>query len=181
LQIARKNQNISEYDFKLVSSRSYPYLSLSTGYSFNLIENESSNLKRQQTDGLSYGLTVGVNLFDGLNQRRSRANARIEMDNRDFAYQQIEQQVKADLITIYYGYQNNLLLLELEHENLKTAEENLEIALERYKLGSLSGLELREVQQSLLGAEERLLLIQYQTKVAEISLLQISGRIMEYL
>ncbi|MFO7369122.1 MAG: TolC family protein, partial [Bacteroidales bacterium] len=52
---------------------------------------------------------------------------------------------------------------------------------ERYKLGSLSGLELREVQQSLLEAEERLLSIQYQTKLAEISLLQISGRIMEYL
>jgi len=62
-----------------------------------------------------------------------------------------------------------------------TAEENLEIALERYKLGNLSGLELREVQQSLLEAEERLLSIQYLTKIAEISLLQISGSIMDYL
>ena len=100
---------------------------------------------------------------------------------RQYQYQQVEQQVEADLITIYYAYQNNLLLLKLEEQNLKTAEENLDIALERYKLGNLSGLELREVQQSLLEAEERLLLVQYQTKLAEISLLQISGRIMEYL
>jgi hypothetical protein len=35
--------------------------------------------------------------------------------------------------------------------------------------------------KSLLEAEERLLSIQFQTKLAEISLLQISGRIMEYI
>jgi outer membrane protein TolC len=103
------------------------------------------------------------------------------MDNQEYQYRQIEQQVDADLITIYYAYQNNLVLLELEKQNLETARENLDIALERYKLGSLSGLELREVQRSLLDAEERLLSVQYQTKLAEISLLQISGRVMEFL
>ena len=52
--------------------------------------------------------------------------------------------------------------------------------MERYRLGELSGLELREVQKSLLGAEERLISVKYQTKLAEISLLQISGKIMDY-
>jgi outer membrane protein TolC len=181
LLIARKNQTISEYDYKIIAARTYPYLSLSTGYNFNYYDNETGGLKNQQVDGLNYGLTVGVNLFDGLNQRREKANARIAIDNRTLQYEQIAQQVEADLITIFYAYQNNLMLLQLEEQNLKTAQENLEIALERYKLGSLSGLELREVQQSLLEAEERLLSIQYQTKLAEISLLQISGRVMEYL
>jgi len=59
------------------------------------------------------------------------------------------------------------------------ARENLEIALERYKLGSLAGLELREVQKSLLDAEERLISVKYQAKMAEISLMQISGKIMD--
>jgi outer membrane protein TolC len=124
---------------------------------------------------------VGVNIFDGFNQHRQSSNARIALDNEQYRYQQIEQQVKADLLTIFSSYKNNLLLLKLEEQNLKTAGENLEIALERYKLGSLSGLELREVQQSLLEAEERLLQVQYQTKIAEISLNQISGGIMQYL
>ena len=181
LLIARRNQVISKYDYKIIASRTYPYLNLSSGYNLSYNKYENSNLLNQQVDGLNYGLTLGINLFDGFNQRREKANARIEIDNREFAYQQVDQQVKADLITIYYAYQNNLLLLELERENLKTAEENLDIALERYKLGSLSGLELREVQQSLLEAEERLLLVQYETKLAEISLLQMSGKIMTYL
>jgi len=70
--------------------------------------------------------------------------------------------------------------VNLEEQNLQTATENLTIAMERYKLGSLSGIELREVQKSLLDARESLLSVQYQTKLAEISLLLISGRIMDY-
>jgi adhesin transport system outer membrane protein len=181
LLIARRSQTVSQYDYRIIASRTYPYLDLSAGYDFNHYLFESNAIKNQQVDGLNYGLTLGINLFDGFNQRREKANARLEIENRDYVYQEIDQQVKADLITIYYAYENNLLLLELELENLKTANENLEIALERYKLGSLSGLELREVQKSLLEAEERLLLVQYQTKLAEISLLQISGRISAYL
>jgi outer membrane protein TolC len=181
LRIARKNQIISEFDYKIIAARTYPYLNFSSGYSYSWNSYETGNFTNQQVNGANYGLTLGVDLFDGFNKRRERANARIAIDNEIIQYQQIDQQVRADLLTIYFAYQNNLLLLKLEEQNLETAEENLEIALERYKLGSLSGLELREVQQSLLDAEERLLSIQYQTKIAEISLLQISGRISEYI
>jgi len=128
---------------------------------------------------MNYGVTLGIDLFDGFNRKREKANARIEMENRQYQYREIEQEVKADLLTIFYGYENNLRLLRLEEQNLEVARENLEIALERYKLGSLTGLELREVQKSLLDAEERLISVKYQAKIAEISLLQISGKIMD--
>jgi len=123
---------------------------------------------------------MGLNIFDGLNQRRNIRNSSIEMQNRELRYLEMEQGVRADLITIYSGYSNNLRLITLEEQNLETATENLAIAMERYKLGSLSGIDLREVQKSLLDAKESLLSIQYQAKVAEISLLLISGRIMDY-
>jgi outer membrane protein TolC len=181
LEIARRNTTVSEYDYKLITARSYPYLNFSSGYSWGYNTYESSTLLNQKITGMNYGLTLGVNLFDGFNAWREKANARVEIENKEYQYQQVEQQVKGDLITIYYAYQNNLLLLKLEEQNLKTAEENLYIAMERYKLGSLSGLDLREVQQSLLDAEERLLSVQYQTKLAELSLQQISGNIMSYL
>jgi adhesin transport system outer membrane protein len=181
LLIARRNQTVSEYDYKLITARSYPYLDFSSGYDHSWYTYETGNYNDQKINSASIGFTLGVDIFDGLNKKRERANARLEINNKQHQYQQVDQQVKADLITFYFAYQNNLLLLELEKQNLLTAQENLEIALERYKLGNLSGLELREVQQSLLEAEERLLSAQYQTKLAEISLLQISGRITDYL
>ena len=180
LAIALKNKDISEKDYKLVVSRSYPYLDLSSGYSYNYNTYSSGLNKSQVTNGMNYGLTFGVNIFDGFNQRRSIRNASIDIENRELRYKEIEQGVKADLITIHSGYTNNQRLITLEDQNLVTATENLAIALERYRLGSLSGIDLREVQKSLLDATERLISVHYQTKLAEISLMLISGNIMEY-
>jgi outer membrane protein TolC len=180
LLIASKNKTISDYDYKLIVSRSYPYLNFTGGYSYNLNTYTSNNSKSQITNGMNYGLTLGVNLFDGNNQRRSIHNSSIERDSKELRYREIEQGVKADLLTIYSVYSNNLRLITLEEQNFKTANENLDIALERYKLGSLSGIDLREVQKSLLDAKERLISAHYQAKLAEVSLLLISGRIMNY-
>jgi outer membrane protein, adhesin transport system len=180
LNLARRNKTLSEYDHKIVASRSYPYLNLSTGYDYYLLNYSDGAYKNQTVSGMNYGLTFGVNIFDGLNQRRSLRNSQIAIENKELQYKEAEQGIKADLITIYNGYSNNLRLIRLEEQNLQTAAENLEIALERYKLGSLSGIDLREVQKSYLDAKERLLLIQSQAKLAEVSLQLISGKIMEY-
>ena len=82
---------------------------------------------------------------------------------------------------LWQAYRNNLELLNLERQNLIAARDNHEIAMERYMLGDLSGIEMREAQKSLLDAEERILSAEYDTKLCEISLLQISGKIMDYL
>jgi len=181
LQIASKNQVISEMDYNIIKSRAYPYLTMSTGYNYNYYTYGSGTMETQTINGLNYGLTLGIDIFDGFNRKREKKNAMIELENKKYKFVEVEQSIKADLYTIFYAYENNLRLLKLEEQNLAVARENLEIALERYKLGSLAGLELREVQKSLLDAEERLLSVKYQTKLAEISLLQISGKIMEYL
>lgn len=180
LLIAAKNKTISDYDYKLIVSRSYPYLDFTGGYSYNLYTYTKNTNKSQIINGMNYGLTLGVNLFDGNNKRRSIHNSSIERDSYELRYREVEQGVKADLLTIYSAYSNNLRLISLEEQNFKTATENLDIALERYKLGSLSGIDLREVQKSLLDAKERLISAHYQAKLAEISLLLISGRIMNY-
>ena len=170
LRIAAKNQVITELDSKIIKSRSYPYLTMSSGYGYSYNRYGSGSLGNQNVHGLNYGLTLGIGIFDGFNQKRLKSNALVEIQSKKIQYKEVEQEVKADLLTIYFAYENNLRLLKLEEQNLSVARENLEIALERYKLGSLAGLELREVQKSLLDAEERLVSVQYQTKIAEISL-----------
>ena len=180
LLIASKNKTISEYDYKIILSRSYPYLNLAGGYNYVFNTFTKSTSKSQVYNGMNYGLTLGVNIFDGFNKRKDIRNSSIDRDNKDLRYREVEQGIKADLLTIYSAYGNNLRLISLEEQNFQTARENLDIALERYKLGSLSGIDLREVQKSLLDARERLISAHYQTKLAEVSLQLISGRIMEY-
>jgi outer membrane protein TolC len=179
LLLAGKNKSLSQLDLKAIQSRNFPYLKLNAGYGYtlNLYDTGNSSVAKQNNLGLTYGLTLGYNLFDGLNRHREQKNAKIAIQNQEWTQQKLELSLKANLANLWMIYTNNLKLKNLEQENLEAARENYEIAMERYRLGDLSGIELREAQNSLLEAEERLLQAQFNTKLGEISLLQISGQL----
>jgi outer membrane protein TolC len=171
---------LADLELKTVKSRNYPYLKLNGGYSFTMNRYDISTTSRRNNQGVNVGVTVGISLFDG-NRRRESRNARIAIENARLQQEELTQALQADLNTLWQAYQNNLRILKLEKENLTAAIENHEIASERYMLGDLSGIEMREAQKSLLDAEERILTAEYDTKICEISLLQLSGGITEYL
>lgn len=180
LLLADKNKGLSILDLKTAQSENYPYLKLNAGYGITKNMYNTGTIDNQRTLGLNYGLTLGFNLFNGFNRKRKQKNARIEIENKQLQYEQTTLSLKADLANMWMAYRNNIDLTNLEKENVETARENHEIAIERYKLGDLSGIELREAQNSLLEAEERLVQAEFNTKLCEISLMQISGQIVVY-
>lgn len=180
LLLSNKNKNLSLLDLKTAQSENYPYLKLNAGYGYTKNIYNTGTIDNQNNLGLTYGLTLGFNLFDGFNRKRKQKNARIEVENKELQYEQTILSLKADFSNMWMAYRNNIDLTNLEKENVQTAKENHEIAIERYKLGDLSGIELREAQNSLLEAEERLVQAEYNTKLCEISLMQISGQVISY-
>ena len=68
-------------------------------------------------------------------------------------------------------------MVDLEEANFENAEEVLDIALERFRLGSISSLEFREAQRTFLQAENRLITAKYESKIAETELLRLSGEL----
>ena len=121
-------------------------------------------------------MTVGINVFDGFNRKREQRNARIQIQNQELRTQELELGLRADMSNFWMAYRNNLDLWSLEKKNLVAAQENYRIAIDRYKLGDLSGIELREAQNSLLEAEERQSIAEYSTKICEISLCSLAER-----
>jgi Outer membrane protein len=181
LLISEENKLISELDYKIIRGKDWPYLRFNGGYGYTNNKYEKSTYDRQETLGTNYGLTLGFTIFDGMNRRREKKNAKIEILNQEIRREKLELSLKADLTNMWMVYRNNLDLINLESENREAAKENYEIALERYRLGDLAGIELREAQNSLLEAEERLLQAEFNTKLCEISLLLLSGEITNYL
>ena len=180
LILADQNKTLSELDYKKVKSRNYPYLRLSGGYGYTLNRYGAGTVERRNNLGFNAGVTLGFNIFDG-NRSREHKNARLDIERAELQRQELKLALRADFCDLWNAYTNNLELLNLEKQNVVTAMENMEIAMERYMLGDLSGIEMREAQKSLLDAEERLLAAEYDTKVCEISLLQISGKVTRYL
>ena len=175
-----QGKTLAALDMKAVKSRNYPYLKLNAGYGYTMNKYEISSTSRRENLGMNFGVTMGFNLFDG-NRKREIKNARIAIENAQLQQEDMQQALRADLSNLWQAYQNNISMLKLERENLIVAIENHEIASERYMLGNLSGIEMREAQKSLLDAEERILAAEYNTKMCEISLLQLSGKITKYL
>ena len=179
LESKNKEKQISEIELKALRGRNFPYLRLNAAYGFNQMNYSNANISQQNNAGLNYGLTLGFQLFDGMNRVREQRNARIAIENKSLELEQLLNNIRGDFEQLWMSYRNNNTLRTLEKESVANAAENYEIAMERYKLGNLSGFELREAQNNLLAAEERLLDVEYRIKLVEISLLQISNSLVK--
>ena len=178
--MAAQNRTLAEIELRSVRSRNFPYLKMVAGYGYSTNHyGAGSTLKRNQWGG-DIGLTLGFNLYDG-KRRSEQRNARLSVKNAELEEYDLTLSLYTDLADLWQAYENNRMLLSLEKENVIAARENYDIAHERYLLGDLSGIEMREAQKSLLDAEERILVAEYNTKLCEISLLQLSGGIATYL
>ncbi|MCI1186424.1 TolC family protein [Hymenobacter sp. DH14] len=180
---ARRGVDVAAYDRKLVTASRFPQLGLTSGYVFNRNVNGAAFFGNQlvtntgQTYGLNYGLVASVPIFNGFNIRRQEQNARVVEEQRRLQLDQTGLQLDADAATAFAQYQNYLQLLDLEETNIQLARQNVDIALERYRLGLLTPLALREAQRNELDAETRLLDIRYAAKQAELALRRLSGEL----
>ncbi len=178
--IAAHNRTLADIDLRSVQSRNYPYVKLNGGYGYKTNRyGVGTTMKRNQWGG-DVGVSVGFNLYDG-KRRSEQRNARLSVKNAELEQYDLTLALYTDLADLWQAYENNRMLLALEKENVVAARENYDIAHERYLLGDLSGIEMREAQKSLLDAEERILVAEYNTKLCEISLLQLSGDITVYM
>ncbi len=175
LTVARINRRVAGLEIKELRGERYPEVDVNAGYNYSRNESGAGFIELNQSDGFNYGITARLNIFDGFNTERQIDNAKIRQKNRELAIEDRKLQVEAGLSAEFKNYLNSLELVRLESENLIFAEQSLEIALERFKLGSINSIELREVQRTLISAESRLIQAQFDAKVAETELQRISG------
>lgn len=177
LQIARKKQRISALDVRLARSAYLPTLDFNGGYNLSRTKTPESMTTYNRSNGPYWGFTLSMNIFDRLENTRKIRNAKLQREQSEWSYMDIELQTMSDLSQLFNTYENNLQIVNFEHESADLAAENLDAALEKYKLGSLSGIEFREFQRSYIDAVDRKLSAIFQAKISELELLLISGRI----
>lgn len=177
LQIALREKRLSELDLKLARSAFFPTLDFSSGYTYSQARTPAGMSTYNRSNGFFWGFSVNIPLFSRLENNRKIKNARIEVKNQELSYQELELQMRGDLARLFNAYKNNLQLVGFETESAAVARETLNAALERYRLGDLSGIEFRDFQQSYLEAKGRQLTAQYEAKISEISLLLLSGKL----
>jgi outer membrane protein TolC len=177
LLLAKSQQRIAELAVKEVSADRYPTLKLNSGYTYSNQNAEAGFFTENKAVGFNYGITASVNIFNGLLQSKKEKVAKIQAQSAVFSYEQAKQSVDANWNALLSSYQNNLELLQLEKENQIVAKRNIDISVEKFKLGGISSLQLREAQRAYIESNGRYINALYQYKLAETSLLELSASI----
>lgn len=175
LEQLRQDQRAAEFERQEVRAERLPTVGLNLGYDYMNLSSESGFQQAAQSHAFSYGFSVSLDLFDGLNRRRRAQNAAIRINNAELAVRDVEAELDATLRSEYTSFENRHELVALEEENVEAARQNVDVALERFRLGTISSIELREVQESLTQAESRLLTALFEAKVAETELRRLAG------
>lgn len=155
----------------------YPSLDFNLGYNYSNLKAEAGFLQSNRTNGVNYGLSATMTLFDGLNQQRVIQNSKIQSEYAMTAFEQAKMQLLTAIRSGFLTLKNSLTLVALEEQNLEVAKENVEIALERYRIGKSNPLEIREAQNNAVNAQIRHLEALNSAKIAEIELKRLSGQI----
>jgi len=177
VQNAFINQRVASLNLKSIKGARYPVVSLNSGYSRTNSTSPTGFNQKFAANGFTYGVTASLNLFNGFIQRQNERNAKIEIENSTLNLDKTKLDVSSQLLTAYQNYSIYLDLVKLEQRNVDIAKENLDITLAKYRLGSIAPLELREAQRNSIDAQNRFIEMQYQAKLAEITLKEISGNI----
>lgn len=177
LLITKSGQKVSELDLKLARAARYPTLGLSASYNYNFTQSTLFPTRYNETTGPNMGFSISVPLFNGFETNRKVANAKLGIQNSMLEYEQAKLSLEVDIRQEYNIYTKNLQLIGFEIESQEAAFLNLDAAIEKYRIGSLSGIEFRDFQLSYLDASVRKISSLYQAKLSEITLHLLAGEL----
>lgn len=180
LQI-EKNLSISDYDIKISKSGYLPTVGLNGSYGWNRNRSAATAFfpgSLQTSDGISAGVSLSWDIFDGGTTSVQIQNAKINYENQELQKKQVKLEINRDIANALGNYENKLYIYQVQQENVDTNQDNFDRSEEQFNLGRITSIEFRQAQTNLLDAKTSLNLAKYDAKLAELELLQLTGQLL---
>lgn len=178
LQLAREQHLAADLAVKKLKSALWPTLDGYADYGYTKNTSAVGLLQSNQRTGPDYGLRLSLPLFHGGVTDRVVKLGRIAQQQAVAAEEQVKLDVDRQLLDTWNRYTNAHQRMDLEEGNLAGARTQMDIALESYRIGVITAVQLRDVQQALIDAENRLLAARYEAKLAELQLNWLAGTLL---
>lgn len=179
IQSALIEQQIAEHELRRIKGERFPQVSLNTGYNFTHSESSLGFARQNDGRGFNYGVSVSINIFNGFLQKRNEGIAKIRIENSQLGIEQQKQRIESQLLSNFQTYLTQLELVGLEENNEAIAKENLDITLEKFRIGTITTLEVRTAQLNYINAMTRVSEARFQAKVSEIRLRELAGNVLD--
>ncbi len=168
----QKQMNIAKLSVDEMKSNRLPKVSFNAGYYYNY-SNSTVGTLYSRTFGPQLGGSISLPLFQGGNLNRQVSTSKIQLKSAEYDLENTWIQVMRVLQNALTDFENQQNLLVIEQENSVLVKENLEISLERLRLGQTTALEVKLAQQSYEDSFTRLINFKFNLKVAETKLKQL--------
>lgn len=171
----KKNIEIDELGLKEFRANRMPKIGITGNYSFQRTANDIGFLQLNQNYGYNAGLIFSWTLLNNLTTNTAIKNQLVQMESDNVRLESATMLANTNLYKSFLSFQNNLSVMEIEKQSVAMANENLQIASERFKQGVSNYIEYRTVEQSYEDAQYRLSQAAYNTKVSELNYLKEQG------
>ena len=167
----------SEMDAKIARASYFPNIYGTVSYSKSESESDFSEIHWQDNVGLSVGLNLSVDLFNGFRNKTQVENANIKFRSEIIQLKQHESNLQKDLLKAWSEWENEVFTLAVSRQSLETARINFNRSRELFDLGQISTTAFREAQLNLVKSENRVVTVQYSAKLAEVRLHKLSSQL----
>lgn len=161
----QRQVTIATLTLKEARSLLFPKVTVGAGYAFRRMTSTGAGDYRYYGPQVDAGITLP--LYQAGEATRKIRTSKLGVESAQLQLENARETIRAQLLNVVDSYDNQLKLLEIEKENVVLAKENLDISLQRYKLGQSTYLEFRQAQESYENAKTRLIGIRYAMKIAE--------------
>ncbi len=178
VQQARQQQIAADLSVKELRGALLPQVDVFANYGYTKSTSAVGLLQSNQALGPDYGARVSIPLFRGLQMRSAMEVAKLQREQAALTTQQVEIDLEEGVLNAWTTYTLSAQRVALEEANLTGSRTQVDIALESFRLGAITSVELRDVQQGMVAAEGRLLVARYEAKLAELQLKWLAGRLL---
>ncbi|MTI32454.1 TolC family protein [Xanthovirga aplysinae] len=176
------SQEILKKEVRLSKVQKYPTISLEASQFLN-----QNNLYRIDTPGriatftstTALNFRLSFNLFNGGRIKRAIKNAALQEEIGKIGIDQLKNSLNKDLHSTYDLFKTRRNLYGISQRKKDVASLNLSISEDKFKNGSINSFDYRNIQLNSLLAEFDALQAVYNLMEAKISLMRLTGGIIE--
>lgn len=180
IQVAQKNIDLNNVDLLLNKTNLYPKVSANASYGWNANNfAPTSFLQSQNSLGLNAGVNVSWAIFDGGKRRIAEQNLLVSKEIQQTLLEKQLSTLERDVRNAWQVYQNALLVMKSQQASVETNQLNFDYTQDQFSNGQTNSVFFRQAQLNLLNAQTQFEKAKYDAKIAEFTLLQLVGKLLE--
>lgn len=179
LLISERLKFASEYDLKVAKGGYSPEVALNGSYGYNRQDNQANFLTYAQTTGFNGGISLRWNLFEAQRRDTRIQNAKLNADSQNELLKQAQNDFLTNVTNAYNTYVNSMYVVTIQKRNVQTNLINFQRTRDLYNLGQITNPQFRDAQLNLFQAKATYNNARFLAKIAEINLIQLSGKLLE--